>query len=130
MMVDRTTADETPEQVVRRLEKAFSQGHAIDFDNGLPDKEFPEMTWFVYGLHPSNELVVLVSVGMVRLGIAGPSPLLYPWMVDRLFGIDLVDGIAAMELGKQLWEKHSEQLIAEATKVRNTQGASVGSSSN
>ncbi|MFX8868131.1 hypothetical protein ABTM84_19350, partial [Acinetobacter baumannii] len=70
------------------------------------------------GLPESNEIVVTATVGALRIGIAGPSSLVYPAMIDCIFGPDADDVTLAAQLSERLWGTHSTKLIAETMKVR------------
>lgn len=70
------------------------------------------------GLPGTNEIVVMAAVGTLKLGMAHPSILAWPAMIDRIFGIDVDDQRLALWLSEQLWNAHSDRLIAEALRLR------------
>lgn len=113
--------DETPGQVAIRACRALETRSAIDYGSGFTDKEYPEIRWSMCGLPGTNEIVVVASVGDLQLGIAHRSHLEWPAMVDRIFGIDVDDRQLAFWLSEQLWNAHSERLVAEALRVRAVQ---------
>jgi hypothetical protein len=110
--------NESPEDVVMRLLVALRKNQAIEYGAGMKDKEVPEITWARFGLFESNEIVVTATVGVLCLGNSGPSSLIYPAMIDRIFGPDVEDVELASQLADQLWTAHSDRLIAEALRIR------------
>lgn len=110
--------NELPEAVVKRLAAAMRREEVIDYGVGMPDKEVPEVTWARYGLIESNEVVVTATVGALCLGIADESWLIYPAMIDRIFGMDVHDVELAAQLAEKLWSTHSDMLLAEAARIR------------
>lgn len=111
-------SNESPEDVVKRLSIAMRNNQVIDYGVGMADREFPAITWARYGLIETNEIVVTATVATLCLGIAGQSPLIYPVMIDRVFGPDVDDEALASELSEQLWNAQSRRLIAEASRVQ------------
>jgi hypothetical protein len=84
-------SDESPEQVAARANAAFLGETAIDYGSGFTDKEYPEIVWSMCGLPGTNEIAVIAEVGNLRLGKACFSGLVWPAMIDRIFGIDVDD---------------------------------------
>lgn len=111
-------SNESPEQVAARASAALVGDAAIDYGSGFTDKEYPEIVWSMCGLPASNEIVVTATVGALHLGMAHPSGLAWPAMIDRIFGIDVDDQRLAFWLSEQLWNALSVRLIAEALRVR------------
>lgn len=110
--------NETPENVVLRLRAALVARAAIDYGTDIQDKEFPELIWSRYGLPASNEIIVTATIGEVQIGIAAPSSLMWPAMIDRIFGMDVSDAYLSSQLSEQLWLMHGNRLAAEIWKVR------------
>jgi hypothetical protein len=100
--------DANSTQVMVRLNEAKAAGKAILFGEDLQDKEHAEVTWTQYGLMDSNEVVVVARYRGRSFAIAGPSPLLYPVMADRVFGMDVADEQYAFELSDRLWSNLQE----------------------
>ena len=115
-------SDESPEKVAARAHTARADKSAIDYGSGFTDKEYPEIVWCMCGLPATNEIVVTAAVGILELGMAHRSSLLWPAMIDRIFGIDADDQRLAFRLSEQLWNAHSERLVAEALRVRKCPG--------
>lgn len=109
---------ETPEEVVTRVQAALAGQSVIDYGSGYTDKEYPEIVWSMWGLPDTNEMAVIAAVGTLELGMAHRSILEWPAMVDRIFGIDVDDQRLAFWLSEQLWNAHSDRLIAEALRIR------------
>lgn len=101
-----------------RVGSALIGEAAINYGSGFTDKEYPEIVWSMWGLPATNEIAVIAEVGSLKLGMARVSGLLEPAMIDRIFGIDVNDQRLALWLSKELWDAHSERLIAEALRVR------------
>jgi hypothetical protein len=110
--------DESPEDVANRIAAALVDDKAIDYGSGFKDREFPEITWAMYGIPETNEIVVTATVGTLCLGIADQSNLLYPAMIDRIFGIDISDAVLVEQLTERLWTVQSSRLVAEAIRIR------------
>jgi hypothetical protein len=113
-MTTLDSAQETAQQVI----EAIVIGQVIAYASGMADKEYPEISWAIFGLPITGEIAVLARVGDLRLGRAAPSPLLIPKMSERVFGIDLADHDLAMQLSGELWEELSPRLIAAALRQR------------
>ncbi|WP_295683821.1 hypothetical protein [Nevskia ramosa] len=111
-------SEESPEEVAVRVSIALSGEAASDYGSGFIDKEYPEIVWSMYGLPDTNEIAVIAEVGSLQLGMAHVSALLWPAMIDRVFGIDVDDQRLALRLSKELWDAHSERFVAEALRVR------------
>lgn len=75
------------------------------------DKEYPYITLSVYGAPKTNELFIRLSNGEVSFVEAIRSPLIYPFMADRIFGIDTMDQEAAINHALAMWERHKDALI-------------------
>ena len=108
------TTEVSPEAVASRIAQAIAQGRGIEYGSEMPDKEYPGISWSIFGLPETNEIAVTVRAGNLRLGMIAPSTLIHPAMVDRIFGIDVSDQQLAHSLSDQLWAAHSALLIAQA----------------
>jgi hypothetical protein len=84
----------------------------IVYHEGIPDREYPDVKCAIYGDPKANELFVRLSHGSVSFVAVAPSPLDYPVMADRVFGLDVADHAVAFGLADKLWEQHREQLLA------------------
>jgi len=84
-------SSESAEQIALRVRQALEDASAIDYGSGFSDKDYPEVVWSMCGLPGSNEIVVVAAVGKLSLGMAHPSSLAWPAMIDRIFGIDVDD---------------------------------------
>ena len=65
----------------------------------------------MYGAPKTNELLIRLTKGEVSFVEAIPSPLIYLLMVDRIFGIDVMDNQAAINHALGMWERHKQALI-------------------
>jgi hypothetical protein len=74
----------------------------------------------MFGLIDTNEIAVTVRSGNLRFGIAQSSWLLYPEMIDRIFGMDISDQQLAAKLADELWCKHSSVLTDLAQRTRSS----------
>lgn len=109
---------ESPEEVAVRVNDAMIGAAVSDYGSGLADKDYPEIVWSIYGLPVTNEIAVIAEVGSLKLGMAYVSALLWPAMIDRVFGIDIDDKHLALRLSKELWDAHSERLVEAALRIR------------
>jgi hypothetical protein len=75
------------------------------------DKEYPYITLSVYGAPKTNELFIRLTNGDVSFVEAIPSPLIYPAMADRIFGMDAMDQDTAINHALAMWERHKDALI-------------------
>lgn len=101
----------------RRVAAALESNRAVEYDDGCPDKEYPEVVWYTYGLFDTNEIAVIARCGDLRIGIAAPSTLLHPPMADRTIAIDVSNRESAFLIADQLWSVHSSELISKAFSV-------------
>lgn len=76
------------------------------------DKDFPEIRWTIFGAPTTNEIIVRAQVQGQSFYMAGASPLAYPLMEDRIFGIDVSDDHLARALSNQMWEQYGEEMQA------------------
>lgn len=93
-----------------RLEQ-FLRSNACILYEEMKDREYPQVACFVYGVPKTNELFVRVTNGIVSFVEAVPSPVSFPIMADRIFGIDAADSTAALELAEELWNRHRGELL-------------------
>lgn len=108
-------SDDVNADALSRIDRAKELGRLISFCDETPDNQYPQVTWQIFGLIDSNEIAVIARCGDLRLAAIDQSGLLIPPMVDRKFGIDVIDEQLAMQLSDRLWSEHSEQLISKAT---------------
>lgn len=109
---------ESPEEAAVRVSAALIGGTAINYGSGFTDKEYPEIVWSIRGLPDTNEIAVIIEVGSLKPGMAHASGLLWPAMIDRIFGIDVDDQRLALWPSKEMWDVHSDLLVAAALRVR------------
>jgi hypothetical protein len=106
-------SSDSSETILERLQGAIHSKNVIPFFTERPDNYSPGVFWSIYGLVDTNEIVVVARHGDRKFATAGPSPLLYPAMIDRLFGMDVDDQAYAQELSHQLWptvEKYLKEI--------------------
>lgn len=92
-----------------RLAKLIEANSTMKFFDS-DDREYPGIQWTVYGLPETNEVVVRVAAAGRAFYKTAPSRLTYPAMIDRRFGIDVMDSQLAGELSNELWEEHGREL--------------------
>lgn len=100
--------DEPPEQ---RLQRLLQSNGCIVYHNELPDPEYPYVKCSIYGAPKTNELFVRLANGSVEFIAATASPVVFPVMADRIFGLDVLDHAVAFELADRLWDAHRAELI-------------------
>ncbi|WP_292999922.1 hypothetical protein [Nevskia sp.] len=111
-------SNESPEEIAVRVRTALIDEAASDYGSDFKDKEYPEIVWSMYGLLRTNEIAVIAEVGSLKLGMARVSSVVWPAMIDRIFGVDIEDRNLALWLSKELWDVRSNQLVTEAMRVR------------
>lgn len=94
-----------------RLADYIKGQQVIHFVSHADDKEYPYIKLSILGAILTNELFVKLTNGRVEFVAFVPSPLIYPVMSDRRFGIDVSDHSAAIKLAEELWELHKHQLL-------------------
>ena len=94
-----------------RLEQYLRAKACIPYEENMPDREYPYITCSIYGVPRTNELFVRLTNGSVTFVDVVASPVAYPTMADRVFGIDVVDSSAALGLADKLWDAHREALV-------------------
>jgi len=100
-----------PELAAARLERLLRSNACIVYHENLPDRDHPQVKCSVYGAPKTNELFVRVSNGRISFVAVAPSPVEFPAMADRVFGLDAGDHTAAFGLADQLWLKHRTALL-------------------
>jgi len=94
-----------------RLALLLKTEACIPFIVDSPDHEHQYIRLSVYGVPDTNELLIRLSNGEVSFVEAIPSPLVFPAMGDRIFGMDVMDHEAAINHALAMWEKHKAALI-------------------
>ncbi|PTY04254.1 hypothetical protein DB347_20370 [Opitutaceae bacterium EW11] len=94
-----------------RLEQHLRSKSCIAYEENLKDREYPFVTCSIYGAPKTNELFVRLTNGQISFVDVTQSPLLYPAMADRIFGMDVADSQVAFGLAEKLWEKHRDELL-------------------
>jgi hypothetical protein len=107
--MDPTPSTETAEV---RLDKLLRARACIAYYKDLPDPEYPQVRCSIFGAPRTNELFVRLTNGRVSFVGVTQSPLIFPAMADRLFGMDPVDHAAAFGLADELWKRHRDDLVA------------------
>lgn len=93
-----------------RLHAIVMSGKVLEFFS-TPDKEFSRLQWTVFGAIETNEIIVRASVSGTHFYHSEPSPLLFPLMIDRRFGIDVMDDALAQRLSNELWQSQGETMV-------------------
>lgn len=94
-----------------RLAALLKAEACIPFIVDSADHEYRYITLSVYGAPKTNELFIRLTNGEVSFVEAIPSPLIYPFMADRIFGMDVMDNQAAINHALGMWERHKHALI-------------------
>ena len=98
------------QQDQQRLKALIAEKTTLHFFSA-EDKEHQNIEWSVYGVPATNEIVVSVTNSISTFFISGDSPLLFPAMADRRFGIDIADSSLAGELSHLLWRQVGSTLL-------------------
>lgn len=110
--MDSTSSPETPEA---RLEKLLRARACIVYHKDLPDPEYPHVRCSIFGAPKTNELFVKLTNGAVSFVAVTKSPVTFPAMADRLFGLDAADHAVAFGLADKLWDTHRSALSKACT---------------
>lgn len=81
------------------------------------DKEFPEVIWDQYGYIPENQIVVVATCGKLAFYAKAQTWLLFPPLVDRVFGTDIDDVTLGLQLGDALWAEYGGLLRRESSRL-------------
>jgi hypothetical protein len=101
-----------PDSAAMQLDRYVRANACIVYHEDLPDPEYPYVKCSIYGVPKTNELFVRMSNGKVSFVAMAPSPVGYPLMADRIFGLDVADHAVAFGLADKLWEQNRTVLIA------------------
>ncbi|SEP72314.1 hypothetical protein SAMN04488038_101292 [Solimonas aquatica] len=85
--------------------------------DSTPDREFPEVVWDQYGYIPENQIVVTATCGTLAFYAKAQTWLLFPPLVDRVFGTDIDDVNLGLQLGDALWAAYGELLKQESGRL-------------
>lgn len=107
--------DEMPEQ---RLQRLLQSNGCIVYHNELPDPEYPNVKCSIYGAPKTNELFVRLTNGVKEFVAVAQSPVMFPVMADRIFGLDVLDHAIAFELADRLWETHRTDLAGTGSRKK------------
>jgi hypothetical protein len=89
-------------------------GKIIPFFENRPDQEYHQIKWSAYGLIKTNELALFVENEKSVYHIKGKSPLFYPPMENRVFGLDVADAGALSVLCEKLWSDVGTKLTTKS----------------
>ena len=104
-------------RLTERLNALIASKSVICFFESNADKEHPKIKYDFFGDPKTNELYVRVRAGRLAYVAIDESPLLYPFMADRIFGPDVADYAVAEQLSEVLWDAFSEVLLREISEV-------------
>jgi hypothetical protein len=99
-----------------RLDHYLKANACIPYEENLKDREHPHITCSIFGVPKTNELFVRITNGTLSFVEVTPSPVAFPVMADRVFGIDVADAHAAFALAEKLWERHRDALLGGGSK--------------
>ena len=100
------------ESAEARLARLLRANACIVYHDNLPDRDYPDVTCSIYGAPKTNELFVRISKGRASFVAVARSPVEFPVMADRIFGLDVADHAMAFGLADRLWEEHRRELMA------------------
>lgn len=107
-----------PRPAAERLAKLIKDQQVILFEHDAEDKEYPYIKLSIWGSIPTNELFIKLSNGEVEFVESTDSPLFFPTMGDRRFGMDVSDAEVAYRLAETVWEKRKGALVRESGKSK------------
>ena len=102
--------EQLPPVAAERLTKMIEGKKVIPFHLEMPDKEYPDIKCSIYGAIQTNELFVRLVGNGREFVEAVDSPLLFPCMVGRIFGMDVQDHSCAFALADKMWGKYQVEL--------------------
>jgi hypothetical protein len=108
----RSSDPPAPESPDARLQRLLRAKACIVYHDNLPDPEYPKVKCSIYGAPKTNELFVRISNGRVAFVAVARSPVDFPVMADRIFGLDVADHAVAFGLADSVWEEHRATLTA------------------
>jgi hypothetical protein len=103
------TSSITPAARLARLRRA--NAGCLLLHEGSFSKRHPQVRISIYGATRTSELFVEISNGEKTFTDVVPSPLVWPPMADRVFGIDIADAITAFDRIERLWKRHKAELV-------------------
>jgi hypothetical protein len=112
-MVTNSDPDQPPVSPEAKLAQLLQSNSYIVYHDQIPDREHPHVKCSIFGALKTNELYVRVENSKRAYVAVAPSPLVFPVMADRIFGLDASDEKVAFGLADQLWDKHKVDLIAQ-----------------
>jgi hypothetical protein len=95
------------------LSRLIRSKSCIIYHENMLDPEYPDVRCSIYGVPKTNELVVRLTNGKISFAGVVASPVTFPVMSDRLFGMVPADHAVAFALADRLWESHRSELIGE-----------------
>ncbi len=101
-----------PESAAGRLDRFLRSNACIVYHENLPDPEYAGVKCSIFGVPKTNELFVRISNGKVSFVAVAPSPVEFPVMADRIFGLDAADHAVAFGLADELWAHHQSELLS------------------
>jgi len=108
------SVDNTPQSqnnAATRLAALLETTKFIPFEIDIADKEYAYIKLSIYGAIETNELFVKLTNGKAVFVDVVESPLDYPRMGDRIFGMDASDAQVSFALATRLWEANKNTLI-------------------
>lgn len=93
-----------------RLHAIIESKQVLEFFSAA-DKKHGDIQWTVFGAIDTNEVIVRATVNGRHFYRAAPSPLVFPPMADRIFGIDVMDDRLAQHLSGELWQSEGQSML-------------------
>lgn len=91
-----------------QLKALANQLGMIPFLDNSPENEIVGLAWSIYGVVSTNDIVAKAAIGEFAIYASRPSPLAYPYMADRIFGMDVADEHVAVELSHKIWRQYEQ----------------------
>lgn len=93
----------------KELDSLIGANALIPYMDKTKDTQHDGLFWFIYGHPQTNELIVALDAGESWIIAAIPSPVAYPCMADRIFGIDYEDMAACEALSHEIFKEYEKQ---------------------
>jgi hypothetical protein len=95
----------------KELNELINSGNFYPYHKNIEDKEFTDIKWNTYGDIKNNMLYVFAIYKNKKYIRKIKSPVLFPCMEDRIFGIDMYDEKRSRELSAEIFEKDIKPLL-------------------
>ena len=83
----------------------------IPYHDNIEDKEYPDIKWFCYGEPTTNELHIWAKYKDTVYKRIVKSPVNFPAMSNRIWGIDVMDEAKARKVSEQIFDEDLKPIL-------------------